>query len=71
MNCPRCECEKTFVHATRKLQPDDGPHQVIRLRICARCRFRFRTVEEFMPGQMTWREGRRKAVDSGQLTVDS
>ena len=59
MNCPKCECEKTFVHATRKRQPSDGPHQVIRLRMCARCRYTFRTVEEFDPGDFPWWKGRK------------
>lgn len=59
MNCPKCESPRTMVDGTRHIQPDDGPQQTIRLRRCLRCRFRFRTVEEWMPGKMPWREGRR------------
>ena len=71
MNCPKCESPRTMVDGTRHIQPDDGPQQTVRLRRCLRCRFRFRTVEEFMPGQFPWREGRRKAIDNGQWTMDN
>lgn len=59
MNCPKCESPRTMVDATRYCQPEDGPHQTIRLRRCLTCRCRFRTVEEWLPGAFPWKRGRQ------------
>ena len=49
MNCPKCFTQKTKVTDTRYFENLDTPvDDVMRIRICKKCNYRFWTQEKFL-----------------------
>ena len=66
MRCPKCSCENDKVIDSRSIRDGAG---VRRRRECARCQYRFTTVEEIIPEELkvVKRNGVREEYSSEKL----